>query len=183
MRKSRYVTFLLAAATLSACDQNSGTTDAVLYSDPSTCSKDMDAGICNTAFEAAQAEHLQQAPKFASQAECEAAGFQQCEQAEVKTADGSSGGGFFMPMMMGYMMGRMLGGGGMQPQPGAAGRPNTPATARPVYSDRAGYLHAGGAPVGRLAPGATSLGPQGIATRVTTRGGFGGSARAFSGGS
>lgn len=177
MRKSRYVTFLLAASMLSACDQNNQGTDAVLYSDPSSCAKDMDSGICKTAYDAAQAEHLQQAPKFATQAECEAAGFQQCEQAQVKTADGSGGGSFFMPMMMGYMMGRMLGGGGMAPQP------NAPGTARPVYSDRAGYLHAGGAQVGRLAPGATSLGPQGMATRVTSRGGFGGSARSFSGGS
>ena len=37
--------------------------------------------------------------------------------------------------------------------------------------------------IGRLAPGATSLGPSGMATRVTTRGGFGSRARSFGGGS
>lgn len=177
MRKSRYVTFLLAAATLSACDQNSGDTmDAVLYSDPSTCAKEMDANLCNEAYTAAQTEHVQQAPKFASQAECEAAGFSQCQQTEVKTADGT-GGSFFMPMMMGYMMGRM-----MSPGMPGANRMGTPTTARPVYSDRGGYLYAGGNSVGRVAPGSTSLGPSGMATRVTTRGGFGSSARSFGGG-
>lgn len=174
MRKSRYVTFLLAgvaAAGLSACDQ---TEDAMLYSDPASCAKEMDAGACNEAYTAARAEHIQAAPKFANQAECEAAGFAQCEQAEVKTAEGAtgatSGGSFFMPMMMGYMMGRMM-------SPGMA-----PSIARPVYADRSGYLHARGANVGRMPAGATSLGPSGIATRVTTRGGFGGGARGFSGG-
>jgi uncharacterized protein YgiB involved in biofilm formation len=177
MRKSRYVTFLLAAS-LSSCDQNSGdTTDAVLYSDPSACAKEIDTNLCNEAFAAAQTEHVQQAPKFASQAECEAAGFAQCQQTEVKTAQGT-GGSFFMPMMMGYMMGRMMSPGA----PGAASRMGAPTTARPVYSDRGGYLYAGGSSVGRLAPGSTSLGPSGMATRVTSRGGFGASARSFGGG-
>ncbi len=179
MRKSRYVTFLIAAATLSACDQNnSDGTDAMLYSDPSACSKEMDANTCNEAYAVAQTEHVQQAPKFATQAECEAAGFSQCQVTEVKTAEGT-GGSFFMPMMMGYMVGRMLSPG----MPGAAGRMGSPTTARPVYSDRGGFLHAGGAQVGRLAPGATGIGPSGMATRVTTRGGFGSSARSFGGGS
>jgi len=179
MRKSRYVTFLVAAATLSACDQNTGEPmDAVLYSDPSACAKEMDANLCADAYATAQTEHVQQAPKFASKAECEAAGFPTCEQTEVKTAQGT-GSSFFMPMMMGYMVGRMLSPG----MPGAANRMGSPTTARPVYSDRGGFLHAGGAQVGRLAPGATGIGPSGMATRVTTRGGFGGSARSFSGGS
>lgn len=174
MRKSRYVTYLLAgaaAASLAACDQNNGAEESMLYSDPAACAKEMDANACNESYAAARTEHVQQAPKFASQAECEAAGFSPCEQAEVKTAEGTSSGSFFMPMMMGYMMGRML-------SPGMGGM-----GARPVYADRSGFLHAGGANVGRMAPGATSLGPNGIATRVTTRGGFGTSARSFSGGS
>ena len=172
MRKSRYVTFLLAGAaatTRVACDQNNGAEESMMYSDPSTCAKEMDAQSCNEGFETARTEHVAQAPKFTSQAECEAVGFSPCEQAEVKTADGGSGGSFFMPMMMGYMMGRML-------SPGAG------AMSRPVYSDKSGYLYSRGANVGRVQPGATSLGPQGMATRVTTRGGFGGGARSYGGG-
>lgn len=61
----------------------------------------------------------------------------------------------FMPMMMGFMMGRMLGGGV------GGGFP-----ARPVYGDRNGYLHANGQNVGRVAPGTTSLGQNGITMRA-----------------
>ena len=173
MRKSRYVTFLLAGAALAACDQNtgSGPQDAALYADPAACAKEADTDACNAAFETARAEHVQQTPKFASPAECEAAGYSKCEETQVKTADGTSHS-YFMPLMMGYMMGRMMSPGQMMP--GASPRPGTPTTARPVYSDSQGYLRAGGNTVGRLAPGATSLGPNGMATRVTSRGGFGG---------
>lgn len=177
MRKSRYVTFLLAgaaAATLSACDQNTTAEDAVLYADPAACAKEADADTCNAAYQTARNEHVQQAPKFATPAECEAAGFSKCEETQVTTADGTSHS-MFMPLMMGYMMGRMMSPGRMMP--------GAPTTARPVYGDRAGFLRAGGSTVGRVAPGATSLGPNGIATRVTSRGGFGGSARSFGGGS
>jgi uncharacterized protein YgiB involved in biofilm formation len=172
MRKSRYVTMLLAgaaAASLSACDQTSTPQDdAMLYSDPAACSKDADATLCNEAFQTARDEHVKQAPKFASRAECEAAGYTTCDTAEVTAADGTSQS-LFMPMMMGFMMGRMLNGGmaGMAP--------------RPVYADRNGYLYSDRANVGRVAPGTTSLGPNGMAMR-TTRGGFGNSARAFRGG-
>ena len=206
MRKSRYVTLLLAATALAACDQNvmtgPGQDDATLYGDPSACAKDRDAGECSAAYETAKQEHVKQAPKFTTQAECEAAGFAQCEVAQVRTAEGGSTG-MFMPMMMGYMMGRTLGGGfgsglggmGMPPgqppgAPAAGANPSSGAgaasaaagAARPVYGDRNGYLYAGGSAVGRVAPGTTSLGSQAIALRSTSRGGFGGSARAFGGG-
>jgi uncharacterized protein YgiB involved in biofilm formation len=193
MRKSRYVTLLLAGAAataLAGCDQNDagGAQDATLYGDPAACSKDLDPTECTTGYEAAKEEHLKQAPKFMSQAECEAAGFQQCEAAEVKTANGGSSS-IFMPMMMGYLMGRTLGGmgmgGGMAPPPGSRqpGAATPPATARPVYSDRNGYLYANGNPVARVAPGTTSLGSSGTALRTTSRGGFGASAGRFGGGS
>lgn len=176
MRKSKYVSLLLAGATattLVACGQKKGGDwgeDATLYGDSGACARDMDSDVCNEAFQAAKVEHVKQAPKFATRAECEAAGFTQCDIAEVKTADGGSRS-MFMPVMMGFMMGRMLGGGM------GGGFP-----ARPVYGDRNGYLHANGRNVGRVAPGTTSLGPSGIAMR-TTRGGFGSSARSSGGGS
>ena len=94
-----------------------------------------------------------------------------------------------MPMMAGFMMGRMMGGmgGGMGMPPPGSPQPNTtsgvnPASARPVFSDRNGYLYANGDTVGRLAPGTTSLGSNAVAARTTSRGGFGGSARSFGGG-
>src|SRR5690606_25012222 len=80
MRKSRYITLLLAGAaatTLAACDQNVMTgQDETLYPDMTACTQERDAGECRSGFEAAQAEHAKQAPKFATKEECEAAGFQ-----------------------------------------------------------------------------------------------------------
>lgn len=192
MRKSRYVTVLLAgvaATTLAGCDQHDMTKDeGSVYSDPAACAKDVDAAACKQGFAQAKEEHAKVAPKFATKEECLAAGFTDCEVTEVKTASGGSSS-FFMPMMMGYMMGRMMGGG-----MGGMGAPNAPpqqtstgpragaagAAGRPVYGDRNGYLYTGGQQVGRVAPGTTSL-PSGTAVRSVSRGGFG--ARGMSGGS
>jgi uncharacterized protein YgiB involved in biofilm formation len=201
VRKSRYVTVLMAATALAACDQNvmtgPGSGDAgTIYGSAADCAKDFDANACSQAFETAKTQHQAQAPKFASAAECEAAGFNKCEEATAQQPTGTeqanagtqTGGSFFMPMMMGYMMGRMLGGPGMMPGAGApVGAPGaqTPGTgARPVYADRNGYLFADNRsnPLGRVAPGATSLPPGGVAARTTSRGGFGSSARGVSGG-
>ncbi len=203
MRKSRYVTLLLAASALAACDQNTMTgKDETLYPDAAACAAERDPAECNAGFEAAKAEHLKQAPKFSTKEECEAAGFQRCESPPAQVSQGY-GGGYFMPMMMGYMMGRSLGGmggmgggfGGMGgqrgPAPGNApgntsgapnASPNTAGASRPVYGDRNGYLYAGGSAVGRVAPGTTSLGSRAIPMRTAARGGFGSSARGFGGG-
>ena len=208
MRKSRYVTLLLAGAaatTLVACDQQHDMTQdgETLYGDVAACAKERDPAECDQGFAQAKEEHLKQAPKFTTKEECEAAGFMQCETAQVRTAEGGSQS-FFMPMMMGYMMGQMLGGrgygGGMGMPPrqdqqstgsaggsaaggasGAAGANTAARTAsRPVYGDRNGYLYTGGTAVARVQPGTTSLGSTPV--RMTSRGGFGSSARGFSGG-
>jgi uncharacterized protein YgiB involved in biofilm formation len=189
MRKSRYVTLLLAGAaatTLAGCDQGPPPQDMTLYGDTAACARENTPEECDAAFAVAKEQHIKEAPKFATKEECEAAGFTQCEAGQVQTAQGGSGS-MFMPMMMGYMMGRMLGGGmgggaGMGGGPATQRQPGAATASRPVYGDRNGFLYSGGSNVGRVAPGTTSLGSQGIAMR-TTRGGFGGAARGFGGGS
>ena len=58
----------------------------------------------------AQQTHIAAAPKYTSQADCEADfGAEKCELAPQRT---TSGGSVFMPLMAGYMMGSMLSGGG-----------------------------------------------------------------------
>ncbi|MBL8629546.1 MAG: DUF1190 domain-containing protein [Rhodospirillaceae bacterium] len=181
-RKSRYVSVLLAGAAavaLSACDDGTNNMSETIYGDTTTCAQDFGSQACADAQNAAKAEHIQQAPKFATKEECEAAGFSACEVVPAGTAvtnaDGtqtqqaSSGGGMFMPMMMGYMMGRMMGGGMSGP-------------ARPVYANRDGYLYTGGTNVGRVAPGTTSLSGSRVAMRAPERGGFSGSANRFASG-
>ena len=178
-RKSRYVSLLLAgaAASLAGCDEHDMTKDATLYSDPAACSKELDASACDQGFAAAKEEHAKAAPKYTTQADCEAAGFQRCEVTAVRNAEGGSSS-FFMPMMMGYMMSRAFSGGGY-----GMGGGYGAGFGRPVYGDRNGFLYTGGATVGQVQPGTTSLGSAGVPLRNVARGGFGASAERFSGGS
>lgn len=179
MRKSKYVSLLLAGAAalpLAACDQaaDNAVTDATLYADASSCAQDFNPEACEAAEAGAKAEHIATAPKFASKEQCEAAGFSACEATPTTNADGTpntaanQSGGSFMPILMGYMMGRMMG-GAMAPS-------------RPVYADRTGNLYAGGNNVGRMAPGSTSLPRTGMPTRTVARGGFGQTAGRVGGG-
>ena len=65
---------------------------------------------CVANFQQAQQTHIAAAPKYTSQADCEADfGAEKCELAPQRT---TSGGSVFMPLMAGYMMGSMLSGGG-----------------------------------------------------------------------
>jgi uncharacterized protein YgiB involved in biofilm formation len=164
MRKSRYVSVLLAGAAalgLSSCDGNAGE-NATVYGDANTCGQDWDSQSCTNAYSAAREEHVKTAPKFATREECEAAGYTACEIApQTQATTQTGGGGMFMPMMMGYMMGRSFGGGGMM--------------AQPVYGNRSGHMFTtGGRNIGQLTPGTTSLAGQKVAMRTPTRGGFAG---------
>ncbi len=168
MKRSRSVKLVLlgsAAMALSACGEDP---DA-LFRDAAQCTRVFDAASCRTAEQQAVAEHVRTAPRFATREACEAEmGAGNCGPAPVAAAPGptpatpttpgqqvtqpqSGGGSFFLPLMMGYMMARGLGG---QPQ------------ATPIYRDRAGAAYAGRTPVGSVdAAGGF---------RSTARGGFGG---------
>lgn len=102
-------------------------------------------------------EALAQTPRFASKDDCEAQfGVGACEGGPAqKAGDGSTvqqgSGGMWMPMMMGFMAGRFLGGGGMMRgsqglyrDPGAQpgdGRSFRTAGGEQVRSDRAGRVN------------------------------------------
>jgi uncharacterized protein YgiB involved in biofilm formation len=115
----------------------------------------------------AEEQHLATAPKFSRQEECEAQfGVGHCE------TRGEGGGSVFMPIMMGYMLGHMMGGGWYGP----------------VYRgrDNAAYTTAGGRTynVGSFSGSGTSTAfkSSGAITQVA-RGGFGASSRAYGGSS
>lgn len=188
MRKSTYVTILLGGAAvlgvwaLSNSTHNMSAPEAEekVYGDVEACSKDADATACAAEFDAAKKQHEIQAPKFENPSDCEAA-FTKCETTEVRSADGSSHS-MFMPMMMGFIMGRMMGGMGGYGYGSGFGGGGFGGAARPVYADRNGYLYTNGSNMGRVAPGTTSLGSQGVPMRTASRGGFGSSASRFGGG-
>lgn len=106
----------VSAIVLSACEEKQ--VDAMVYENLQQCINDpmMQRDQCEANFAAAQAQHTKVSPKYTSRADCEADfGANQCEDAPgYRTREGGS---IFMPVMMGYMMGSMLGGRGVASQP------------------------------------------------------------------
>lgn len=186
MKRSKSIRLVLlgsvGAVALSACDGSDQTAGGQFYQDEQQCAAANDASACRQALADARAAHQSTAPAFTSRASCEAQfGKDNCGPAEQKPSvqqvaagEGpqaaaqtqtatSSGGGFFMPMLLGYTMGRMLGGG-----MGMAGQP--------VWRDARNTAYVGGRPAGTVDPASmararsTGMPPQ------VARGGFGTSA-------
>lgn len=206
MRKTR--TLLLAsvaALALAACD-DSITGKSEFVRDEAQCASTDNPSACRQALMDARREHARTAPAFATRESCEAAfGAANCEAAPgtptpaqiaaAQTHEATqgqaqpqqvqqAGGGFFMPLLMGYMMGRMAGGA---------------MAAQPMYRDtnNRAYTGAGARPMGRfddrLMPPPRSVNqtasamprrPQQTATSPTQarRGGFGSSGMGRMGG-
>ncbi len=117
-RSSIFITLLMGASifALTACEEPK--VDAAVFESLQQCldNPDMDPDQCRANFADARNQHASVAPKYTSVEDCEADfGSARCETAPYRT---SSGGSVFMPLMMGYMMGSMLGGrGGVAAQP------------------------------------------------------------------
>lgn len=118
MKRSKSIALVMMGAgslVLSACEEP--TVEARVYRDIGQCLDDpaMDATTCQENFRLAEEQHAAVAPKYTDAAACEADfGADQCEPAPYRT---ESGGSVFMPLMMGYMMGSMLGRGNVAAQP------------------------------------------------------------------
>jgi len=190
----------VSAFALAACEEP---IDLTFFSDVEQCtdaaaeSSEFSAGDCDRAFEQAIAEHAVLAPRYDELALCEeqhgadactpveAAGGVPGEAAGSEAGATQAGGGGFMPLFMGYMIGNAIG----RSSPGYAGRP--------VYADaKGGLFSADGRPMGFAGPGSTvratpaalrapALGtpaaPMSRAT-VSARGGFGSARTASFGG-
>lgn len=172
MKRSKSITLLMAGASvamlaLAACD-NSGPTmpDSSMYQTVQECKADLlDDGrrrftdtTCEMQFANAQEEHEKKAPRFNTQAECEAV-YTKCQP---PTAGGSHNS--FMPFMMGYMMGNMTG--------------SRPAPVYHNYSGGTSVLSSGGG----TRPVTVAPSGGGASVGTTARGGFGATAGAHGGG-
>jgi uncharacterized protein YgiB involved in biofilm formation len=167
MKRSRSVKLVAMGAGLflvAGCEESQ--VDAALYNTPSQCILDgFSKEECSTSFESAKAMHVDVAPKYTSLVDCEADfGAKECETAPQVT---QAGGSVFMPLMAGYMMGRMMSGG-----------------AQPLYrsrDDRASFRTADnrnvGSSVGRTQVARSATQTPAAKTRTVSRGGFGASAR------
>jgi len=144
---------------------------------------------CKSAFDEAKALHPVVAPRYANKQECETDfGVGQCESAPVLAANSTepapqqsqASGGFFMPMMMGFMAGQMLNRGGMAsaPQQQAASAARSPVATQPLYKsrdDRSTFRTATNTAVASQ-PGLASIKPSAVQPKpaaMARRGGFG----------
>jgi uncharacterized protein YgiB involved in biofilm formation len=174
MKKSRSVRLVLlgsASAALAACDDGGALpTNAQFYPTVSECIADHGATACEDAKTVADRTQAVEAPRFNQREQCEQEyGVGNCETRQA------AGGSFFMPMMMGYMMGNMMGGSRFS-QPVYRGPNNTA-----VMPGRGGLLNVGR--FDNLGAGRAGFRP---ATQITpvSRGGFGSTAtnyRSFGG--
>lgn len=183
-KRSRHVALLLAGATmltLAACEDDK--VDAQAFPDLDSClAAAKEGGLffteddCRTQFAAAEKEHLETAPRYASKELCEQEhGAGAC--GGDPAAQQNQGGGFsFMPLLVGYMMGSMLSrGGGIFSQP-MIRTPNgysTPNGNQSFASNR-GSARVPGNTFTR-APSTIGKAPM-TSTQVSQRGGFGRSA-------
>ncbi len=178
-KKAALVLMVPAATLLMAGCGEEREQAAVVFSNPSECAQSLVVGSaqCEADYAAAQALHPQVAPKYISQQECETDfGSGQCETAPHQT---SSGGSVFMPMMMGFLAGQLMGGAGA-----GAGAQNLQAgnqrgiPSQPLYKsrdDRSTFRTATNQPVAK-GIGPISLRPaqmQPKVGQVVRRGGFG----------
>lgn len=170
--RSRHVTAALlgaAAFTLAACKED--TVETVVVTDPAACAAlgEFSREDCEKGYEEAKAQNDATAPRYDAMAVCEEEhGAGNC-QPEVTTG----GGSVFMPILMGYMMGRMMGGFGAKPLYPTAGGQAATADGRTQFNRMNGV---GSAPAASYQPAQTTknMAPM-TKTQVQSRGGFGSS--------
>lgn len=199
-RRSQYVSTLLigaAALNLAACgDDPPQQAEAKIFPTIEACRAEFPEDQCKQAFEASRQLHLQTAPRFASQGDCEAqAGAGACQPMPMFQPDGSVTN-MFVPALMGFMLARAL-----QPQQGYGLGPGFSYGGgyyhpRPIFIDRDGFMRSGRDEIGRYQGGRDAFARSRVPTTVQTpvsrsgqigkpaakRGGFGQTSSRFSGG-
>lgn len=163
---------------LSGCEKTDETVS--LYQNVDDCSKanPSNSAQCTAAYDAAKKEAEKTAPKYASREECVAEfGEGQCTQAPAQAgmaAQPQQSGSFWMPLMAGYMMGRMMGGGaGFAQQPLFTSK-NAASPANGKFVDATGKSYGPATAGGRtMTVPKTAMAPKPATTNTVTRGGFG----------
>jgi uncharacterized protein YgiB involved in biofilm formation len=186
MKRSRSIRLVLLGSTglllLASCDQSDPLVGGDFFRNERECAAANNPDACRQALMDAQQQHVRTAPAFASREACEARfGLENCTETKVQpspeqiqpgeqqTAQ-SGGGSWFLPIMMGYMMGRTLGGPGYVPPAAGAQAPSqqTAAAGRPVYRDVNNTVYSGRETLGRT----QAIAPPRPSPTVA-RGGFG----------
>lgn len=118
---------LFVAFGVVACGGSEDTEQLTIYADVQDCISNNPNMVaeCNAVYESAIKEAIETAPKYASIEECTADfGAENCQSVEAAAAAGTSvanaeqsmqqasSGSFFMPLLAGFMMGKLMGGMG-----------------------------------------------------------------------
>ncbi|GHD96044.1 MULTISPECIES: DUF1190 family protein [Pseudocitrobacter] len=166
---------------LAGCEQSDETVTLYQNADDCSAANPGKSAECTTAFNNAQKEAERTAPKYATREDCVAEfGEGQCQQTPAQAgvapenqAQAQSSGSFWMPLMAGYMMGRMMSGGaGFQQQPVFTSKnPSSPAYGK--YTDASGKNYGAAQPGRTMTVPKTAMAPKPATTSTVTRGGFG----------
>lgn len=132
MKRSRSIALVLLGSTsllMVACDQSDPLASNDFFRDERECARVNNPDACRQALVDARAVHQRTAPAFASREACEAQfGAENCTETKQAPAPeqlqaagqerqpvAQSGGSWFLPAMLGYMMGRNTAGPSMMP--------------------------------------------------------------------
>ncbi|NIG97954.1 MAG: DUF1190 family protein [Serratia symbiotica] len=162
---------------LTGCEKSDET--VAMYQNTDDCSRSNPSmrEQCTTTYHKALKEAEKTAPKYATRGDCVAEfGDAQCTQAPVQAgmATGSeSSGSVWMPLMAGYMMGRMMGGTGFAQQPLFTSQ-NAASPANGKFVDATGKSYGAATAGGRTTTvPKTAMARKPAVTHTITRGGFG----------
>lgn len=173
MKRTKMLTLaIMGSLALAGCAE--APQEPTTYKTVAECTADGKAAdICQKSFDDAKKLTEQNAPKFGSLAECQAQfGQNGC------TGGSNTQGSFFMPLMMGYMLGNMMGSSSSSYDRNRSGYSYAPP--RPVYRTATGGTQAASFVGGRYTatPAAPSyaarVSARSTASTTSSRGGFGG---------
>ncbi|CAI0860228.1 DUF1190 family protein [Serratia fonticola] len=162
---------------LAGCEQADETVSLYKNADDCSTSNPSMSEQCTTAYNNALKEAEKTAPKYATREDCVAEfGEAQCTQAPAQAgmaAESQSSGSMWMPLMAGYMMGRMMSGGGYAQQPLFSSK-NAASPANGKFVDASGKSYGPATAGGRsMTVPKTAMAPKPAVTNTVTRGGFG----------
>ncbi|NCH35206.1 DUF1190 family protein [Cronobacter sakazakii] len=165
-----------AAFMLAGCEKSDETVQLYQNADDCLAANPGKSAECTTAYNNALKEAERTAPKYATREDCVAEfGEDQCKQVNnTNTSQATQQtGSMWMPLMAGYMMGRLMGGGmGFAQQPLFSSRnPASPAYGK--YTDASGRNYGAAQPGRTMTVPKSAMAPKPATTSTITRGGFG----------
>ncbi|MDU6684149.1 hypothetical protein PUATCC27989T_05260 [Phytobacter ursingii] len=183
---ARHLTPVALAVTavfmLAGCEQNDETVKMYQNADDCSSANPGKSAECKATYDNALKEAARTAPKYASREDCVAEfGEGQCQQAPAQAGVATenqaqaqqSGGSFWMPLMAGYMMGRLMGGGAGYAQQPLFSSKNPASPAYGQYTDASGKSYGAAQPGRSATVSKTAMAPKPATTSTVTRGGFG----------